>query len=116
MSYTGSCHCGAVTFTVDGDIPGEAMSCNCSHCRRKGFVLAFVPRETFTLDSGGDSLGEYRFASHRIAHQFCTACGCQPFAWGQGPGGKEMASINLRCVPDADLVALTIHHHDGAAA
>ena len=43
MPYTGSCHCGAVTFTVAADAPTEAMSCNCSHCSRKGFLLTFVP-------------------------------------------------------------------------
>ena len=43
MAYEGSCHCGAVTYTVEGDIPDTAMSCNCSHCRRKGFLLTFVP-------------------------------------------------------------------------
>jgi len=115
MSYSGSCHCGAVTFTVEGDIPGEAISCNCSHCRRKGFLLTFVPREAFRIDSGEDNLTEYRFASRRIAHQFCATCGCQAFAQGQGPDGKDMASINLRCVPDADLESLKIHQHDGAS-
>ncbi|MCB4859710.1 hypothetical protein K7W03_08860 [Sphingobium sp. PNB] len=48
MPYTGSCHCGAVTFTVAADAPSEAMTCNCSHCRRKGFMLTFVPADQFT--------------------------------------------------------------------
>ncbi len=43
MSYTGTCHCGAVSFTVNADAPTSAVSCNCSHCRRKGFLLTFVP-------------------------------------------------------------------------
>jgi hypothetical protein len=116
MTYSGSCHCGAVTFSVEGDLPTEAISCNCSHCRRKGFLLTFVPREAFRIETGEDRLREYRFASHRIAHQFCETCGCEAFSQGVGPGGKEMAAINLRCVPDADLDALTIHPHDGASA
>lgn len=115
MSYAGSCHCGAVTFTVEGDIPGEAISCNCSHCRRKGFLLAFAPREALRVDSGEDNVSEYRFATHKIAHQFCKTCGCQAFGVGQGPGGKDMAAINLRCVPEADLDAIAIQQHDGAS-
>src|SRR3546814_8047518 len=45
MAYQGSCHCGAVSYTVEGDIPDTAMSCNCSHCRRKGFLLTFRSEE-----------------------------------------------------------------------
>ena len=43
MSFEGSCHCGAVKFKVQAPIPSSAISCNCSHCRRKGFLLAFFP-------------------------------------------------------------------------
>ena len=115
MSYSGSCHCGKVTFSVEGDIPEAAISCNCSHCRRKGFLLTFVDVDAFTLDGGEANLEEYRFASHTIAHQFCKTCGVQAFGIGKGPDGAEKAAINLRCVPDADLEALHIQQHDGAS-
>ena len=115
MSYSGSCHCGAVAFTVEGDAPAGAMACNCSHCRRKGFLLAFVPIDQFRLDSGADQLTSYGFNKHNIDHQFCTTCGCQGFSVGTGPSGEKMAAVNLRCVPDADLDALTIHKVDGAS-
>lgn len=115
MPYTGSCHCGAVTFTVSTDAPTEAMSCNCSHCRRKGFLLTFVPADQFTLDSGADRLTDYQFYKHRITHQFCNLCGAQPFAQGKGPDGSTMQAINLRCVPSVDLDALTINKVDGAS-
>jgi hypothetical protein len=115
MSYQGSCHCGAVAFTVEGEIPSEVIECNCSHCRRKGFLLTFVPAGQFTLDSGESSLTEYRFNSKKIAHKFCATCGCQAFAEGVGKDGAETRMINLRCVPDADLGALKIKQVDGAS-
>ena len=115
MSYEARCHCGAVELSVDGEIPDEAIECNCSHCRRKGFLLTFVPRSTFSIDKGQDDLREYRFNSRKIAHQFCIACGTEPFAFGTAPDGSETASINLRCVPDADLGKLRIETYDGAA-
>lgn len=77
MAFEGSCHCGAVTYTVEGAIPASAMSCNCSHCRRKGFLLAFIPLDQFRLTSGSDKLASYKFNKHSIDHQFCTECGCQ---------------------------------------
>src|SRR3546814_2565667 len=66
MAFDGSCHCGAVTFTVDADAPETALSCNCSHCRRKGFLLAFLPADVFTLTSGEDALTDYHFNQHAI--------------------------------------------------
>lgn len=113
--YDGSCHCGAVTFEVDGDAPGEAMSCNCSHCRRKGFLLSFVPVETFRLTGGESVLTTYTFNKHAIEHRFCATCGCQPFGAGPGPDGEGMAAVNLRCVPSIDLDALDIKKVDGAS-
>jgi len=114
MPYTGSCHCGAVTFTVAADVPTEAMTCNCSHCSRKGFVLTFVPADQFTLDSGAEKLTDYKFYKHNITHQFCATCGTQPFALGKSPDGP-MRAINLRCVPDVDIDALKIKKVDGAS-
>lgn len=115
MAYAGSCHCGAVRFGVEGAMPGEAMSCNCSHCRRKGFLLTFVPAGAFALDSGEDALTDYRFHTHKLRHRFCATCGCQPFAEGVGPDGADTRAINLRCVPDCDLDALEIKKVDGAS-
>lgn len=115
MAFDGSCHCGAITFRVDAPAPTTAISCNCSHCRRKGLLLSFVPAETLSVLSGADRLADYRFNKHVIAHRFCLTCGCQPFANGIGPGGVEMAAINLRCVSEIDLDGLTIDEVDGAS-
>jgi len=115
MSYEGSCHCGAVSFRVEGDLPTSAISCNCSHCRRKGLLLTFVPATQFELLSGEDALTDYLFNKHAITHRFCSKCGCQPFATGKGKDGTEMASINLRCVPDADIDSLELQKVDGAS-
>ena len=114
MSYHASCHCGAVKVEIDGDIPAEGISCNCSHCRRKGFLLTFVPREQARVVQGEHDLTEYRFNKKVIAHKFCRTCGVQPFAEGPGPNGP-MAMINLRCVPEANLDGLKINHFDGAS-
>lgn len=114
MSYEGSCHCGAVAFEVAGDAPTEAMRCNCSHCRRKGFLLSFVPASSFSVTSGADTLQTYTFNTHRLRHRFCPTCGVQPFAEGAGPDGTETRAVNLRCVPAIDFDALTIQDVNGA--
>ena len=102
---SGSCHCGAVTFTAEGEID-QAIECNCSHCSRKGLLLWFVPRDAFALTAGQDKLTTYTFNKHVIEHQFCSNCGCQPFSLGSKPDGSKMAAINVRCVDGVDLADL----------
>ncbi|KKC24958.1 GFA family protein [Sphingomonas sp. SRS2] len=115
MAFEGSCHCGKVAFAVEADPPAKAMQCNCSHCRRKGFLLAFFPVDQFTLLRGEDDLKSYLFYRHAIEHCFCTTCGTQPFAQGKTPGGGEIRAVNLRCVETIDPEALEIQKIDGAS-
>ncbi len=109
---TGSCHCGAVRFEVDGE-PADAVECNCSHCSRKGFLLWFVPRAALRIVQGDDATTTYTFNRHAIDHRFCRVCGCQPFGLGRMPDGSETAAINVRCVDDVDLATLPRTAVDG---
>lgn len=108
----GGCHCGAIRFEAEGDI-SSGIECNCSHCDKKGFVLAFVPRGNFTLLKGDDAVTTYHFNKGAIDHNFCKICGVQPFGYGTGPDGSEMAAINLRCVDELDRTTLNIQHVNG---
>ena len=113
MAYSGSCHCGAVAFTVASDPPKQAMSCNCSHCRRKGFLLSFVPAEQFSLDSGEDQLATYTFNKHQIRHRFCRRCGLRPFSH---KADQSFYAVNVACLDDVEpdeLVAAPVAVVDG---
>ncbi len=110
----GSCHCGKVAYTTP-DTPTEAMSCNCSICRRRGSLLAFTTPDKFKLETSREALTVYTFKSHVIRHQFCKTCGCAPFAEGTAPDGKPMVALNLRCAEGIDLKALKITEFDGAS-
>ena len=103
--HSGSCHCGAVIFTVEGEID-QAIECNCSHCSRKGFLLWFVPRDSFAVTAGAEKLTTYTFNKHKIEHQFCSQCGCQAFGLGNMPDGKKMAAINIRCLNGVELAVV----------
>ncbi len=76
-------------------------------------ILTFVPAEQFNLMHGKDNLTEYLFNKKTIHHQFCKTCGVQAFGHAQGPDGKEMVAVNVRCLPDVDTATLTISHTDG---
>lgn len=112
MKYQGGCHCKAVRYEVEADL-SRTMTCNCSHCSAKGFILSFVPAEKFALLSGEDSLSEYRFNTKKIAHLFCSVCGTESFARGSDQEGNQTIMINVRCLDDVDLSALHPTEVDG---
>jgi hypothetical protein len=112
MMFKGSCHCGTISFEVEGELK-EVMACNCSMCQRKGSLLWFVARDQLTLLSGQDAMATYTFNKHVIQHRFCPTCGIHPFGEGTDPKGNTMAAINVRCIEDLDIDSVKVQHHDG---
>lgn len=110
----GGCHCGAVRFEAEGEF-GQAVSCNCSICRKRGALLAFVPASDFRQTAGVDAMTDYMFNRHVIHHLFCRTCGILSFARGKTPDGSDMVAVNLRCADDIDLNTLKIVDFDGAS-
>lgn len=113
-SYAGSCHCGAVSFTFESGDIANAMSCNCSFCRRAGYLLTFGERDALKVTTKPGALGTYLFNKNVIDHHFCTQCGIATHGFGATPNGP-MAAVNLRCIPSIDLDALAIQKVDGAS-
>ncbi|WP_137150390.1 GFA family protein [Devosia sp. FKR38] len=114
QTYDGQCHCGAVRFSVHTDLSGPS-ACNCSHCRRLGWIMQSVPAENFTLLSDAEALTLYRFNTHTIDHLFCRHCGIQSFARGSDGKGKSLVMINVNCLEPAVAVdPAAIKHWDGA--
>jgi hypothetical protein len=54
-TYTGGCHCGKVRYEVNLDLE-SVMSCNCSICSKRGWLLAFTSKDAFRLIDGEDEL------------------------------------------------------------
>jgi len=112
MKYQGSCHCGQITFTVEGELPA-VMSCNCSICQRKGVLMWFVPKQAMTLLTPTENMRSYTFNKHAIQHHFCPTCGIHPFGEGAAPTGERMVAINVRCLDGVDINTLTVQHFNG---
>ena len=113
QTYTGHCHCGAVRFEAQLDLTKPVISCNCSHCGMKGWLLTFIPATQFTLHSGEENLTEYRFNKKHIEHLFCKTCGVQCFARGKDKDGNDTYAVNVRTLDDVDLDALEVTKVDG---
>ncbi|WP_129790853.1 GFA family protein [Sphingosinicella sp. CPCC 101087] len=113
MPFTGSCHCGKLSYSVEEDVPTKALACNCSICHRRGALHHFTTPDKFTLRGSPEDIADYRWNKKAINFEFCRTCGCAPFAHGIGPSGPAI-EINLRCVDGIDLDELEISHFDGA--
>jgi hypothetical protein len=112
QTYSGSCHCGAVAFSVEVD-PAQALQCNCSICTKLGAVWAFAPRSKFSLKSGAAQQGDYQFAKKQLHHRFCTRCGIESYAEGAAPDGTPSVGINLRCLEGVEVDKLSPRPYDG---
>jgi hypothetical protein len=113
-TFTGGCHCGAIRYEVTTDL-ARVIACNCSICSKKGHLLTFVEGGQFRLTSGGDAdLTDYQFNKHVIHHVFCKRCGIQSFARGKSPRtGADTFAVNVRCLDDVDVGALSVTPFEG---
>jgi hypothetical protein len=108
MSWkTGGCHCGAVRFEVLAPDAIEAKECNCSICRRTGYLHLIVEKERFRLTKGADKIATYSFNTGTAKHHFCSICGVKSFYVPRSkPDGY---SVNIRCLDDGQVrVAHTV--------
>jgi hypothetical protein len=87
MLLKGSCHCGAVRFTVDSQTPYPYLRCYCSICRKTqgggGYAINIMGNAATLKVKGARNLSVYRarvreggktVRSHARRH-FCAKCG-----------------------------------------
>ena len=111
-TYPGSCHCGAVRFEVDSDLP-ELTTCDCSICRRKNALMVKVHESAFRLLAGAESLTEYRFHTGTARHFFCKVCGIYPFHRKRVT--PDHFGINVHCLEGFDPAGVPLRRAVGAA-
>jgi hypothetical protein len=109
-TYTGSCHCGRVSFRVTATL-SDVDACNCSICQKKGFLHLIVAPERFELVTGAEELSSYRFNTGVANHTFCKHCGIHPFYTPRSDPDK--IDVNVRCLDGVDLERLDIRGFDG---
>lgn len=102
-TYQGSCHCGAVTFRIEGEITGS-YTCDCSLCKKKNALMAKVPEDRLTLTSGEDSLSLYQWNTRVAKHYFCKHCGIYPFHRKRSDPTEY--GVNLHCLDGFDPASL----------
>jgi hypothetical protein len=111
VTHAGGCHCGLVRFEVIAPARIEAALCNCSICRKSGFLHLIVAADRFKLMSGADALTTYSFNTHTAKHLFCSRCGVKSFYVPRShPDGF---SVNVHCLDAGSVESVNATPFDG---
>lgn len=87
--HKGSCLCGAVRFTVEGDL-AEPDACHCSMCRKQSghfWASTDVLRDKVAIEGEGNV--RWYQASEKVRRGFCRTCGS--FLFWDVPGRARLA-------------------------
>lgn len=108
----GSCHCGKVRWSFDGE-PDSATACNCTVCRRYGALWIYgFDGENVTL-RGPTQI--YSWGERNLGFHFCPECGCVA-AWRgikRRPDGRRRMGVNVRLADPKAVGSIPIDHFDG---
>jgi hypothetical protein len=112
---TGSCHCGSVHWTLEGD-PGPVTACNCTLCRRYGALWAYdFENERIRISGPSTAYARSGATDPALEIHFCPTCGCV-LAWrGLRPhaNGRRRMAVNVRLAAPEAVADLPIDHFDG---
>lgn len=113
---TGSCLCGAVSFTHAA--PEKLVRCNCAACRRYGALWAHGPLTAITISISGPTTRFTRGDSdcdHGLAFVSCATCGVTTHWEPVKPqDGTPYMAVNGALADPAAQDALPLRHFDGA--
>ena len=67
-----TCHCGGVEAEVKIPETGieKLMRCNCTLCKRKGYIIGVLGENDFTLTKGKELLKLYQYYTNTAKHFF----------------------------------------------
>ncbi|NUQ18909.1 MAG: GFA family protein [Sphingomonas sp.] len=97
VTLNGSCHCGALKFTVTlTEAFASARRCTCSICRMRGAVAVTSTPDAFRITQGEDNLATYRFNTKMAEHHFCSNCGI--YTHHKRRSNPNQLGVNVACL------------------
>ena len=93
-----SCHCGGIEAEVNVSEKGfeKIMRCNCSICKRKGYIIGVIGPDDFKLLKGEELLTLYQFNTKAAQHYFCKVCGIHTH--NRPRINPKIYGINIACI------------------
>ena len=97
-----TCHCGGVEIEVKLPENGfeKLMRCNCSLCKRRGYIMTPINPENFKIIKGQDLLTLYQYHTKVAEHYFCSKCGIHTHA--RPRSNPKIHMINIACLEGID--------------
>lgn len=108
--HSGSCHCGAVRFTIAHE-PDEVTTCDCSLCVKRNAVMVKVPEAALRIETGEDLLATYQWNTLRAKHHFCARCGI--YVFHRKRAAPDHYGVNVFCLDGFDVSALLVRATEG---
>jgi len=97
-----TCHCGE--FVAEVIIPEngieKVMRCNCTLCKRKGYVIGVLGENDFKIIKGEKLLKVYQYYTKAAKHYFCSICGIHTH--NRPRINPKIFGINVACVEGID--------------
>ena len=110
-NYSGSCHCGGVTFLIRAAIE-ELTTCDCSLCVKRNALMTKVPEAALEIVEGAELLSLYEWNTRRAKHYFCKRCGI--YVFHRKRAAPDHFGVNVFCLDDFDPASVPVRATDGA--
>ena len=97
------CHCGEVELEIkesEGAL-NKFLRCNCTLCKKKGYIMTFAPITDVKIAKGEDRLKLYQYHTKVAEHYFCSECGIQTH--NQRRSDPNTYGINMGCIDDIEV-------------
>ena len=97
-----TCHCKKVhiELKLENGVE-ELVRCNCSLCKRRGYIMAKIKLENLKIIKGNDQLKVYKFGKKHLAeHFFCKNCGI--YTHHRSYTNPKNYEYNVACIDNID--------------
>ncbi len=95
-----TCHCGKIEGEVK--IPEKGFEkitrCNCSLCKRKGYIIGVVKSDEFKITKGESFLKLYQYYTKTAQHYFCSICGIHTH--NRPRIDPKLYGLNIACIEE----------------
>jgi hypothetical protein len=108
----GSCHCGAVRFSVEAPVT-ELTTCDCSLCMKRNALMAKFPQAALRVTAGAALLTLYQWNTRRASHYFCSRCGI--YVFHRKRAAPDHFGVNVFCLHDFDPSSVPVRATAGAS-
>ena len=108
------CHCGQVSIELPRR-PSEVTQCNCSLCRKTGFLGIYYQEDEIGVTGSVDPYVRSDLDEACLTNWHCPRCGCATHWTGLGVHAGKRVGVNARLLDKALLDGVPVKQVDGAS-